>query len=82
MRLQAGNRDLKKRGGLIGTEVGQKGAYLFIIFTFNRWGVFWQTEKGGGGSSVRAQLEKRGLRCGSGQKKVGGGGVLYRDTHL
>ena len=35
-----------------------------------------------GGSFVRTQLEKRGLRCGSGQKKRGGGGFTAIHTYM
>ena len=62
-----------KGKGLIGTEVGQKGvlgAYLFIIFILlTGGGVFWQTEKRGGGCSVRAQPENGVLMCGPKSKK-------------
>ena len=37
----------------------------------NWTGVFWQAERGGG-SYVRAQLVKGGLRCGSNSKRGGG----------
>ena len=64
-----------KGKGLIGTEVGQKGvlgAYLFIIFILlTGGGVFWQTEKRGGGGVRCGHNPKTGFLCAGLTRKRG-----------